>query len=81
MGPSYDQNSGRNVHVAADNNIGPSGYGAWGVHIGKAVVAAGSLANRDVPPLYLVAGVLAKVVRRRRTITFTLLSNARSVDV
>ena len=39
-----------------------------GVTIGaQAIVAAGSLVNRDVPPNMVVAGTPAKVIRERRT--------------
>lgn len=45
------------------------GYGATilsGVHIGQgAVVAAGSVVNKDVPPYAIVGGVPAKVIRYR----------------
>jgi acetyltransferase-like isoleucine patch superfamily enzyme len=37
-----------------------------GVHIGKhSIIAAGSIVNRDVPPFTIVAGVPARIIRKR----------------
>ena len=41
-----------------------------GVHVGRnSIIAAGSIVNRDVPPYAIVAGVPAKIIKNRKTIT------------
>jgi acetyltransferase-like isoleucine patch superfamily enzyme len=54
------------VHICDDVWIGANSTILKGVHIGEgAVVAAGSLVNKDVPRYSIVAGVPAKVIKYR----------------
>ena len=54
------------IVIEDDVWIGANAVILDGVTVGKgAVIAAGAVVSKDVPPLAIVAGVPAKVVRRR----------------
>lgn len=56
------------VTIESDVWIGAGARILDGVHIGKgAVVGAGSVVTRDVPPLSVVAGVPAKIIKSRQS--------------
>ncbi len=56
--------TGGNIHIEDDVWIGTGSIILPNVTIGKgAVVAAGSVVNKDVPPYKVVAGVPAKVIK------------------
>lgn len=56
----------KGIDVGEDTWIGARTTTLDGINIGRgAVVAAGSLLREDVPPLTIVAGVPARIVRRR----------------
>ena len=60
----------QDVIFAGDNWIGANSTILKGVTIGEgAVVAAGALVNKDVPPYTVVGGVPAKVLKMRFTET------------
>ena len=55
-----------NVWFEGDNWIGTNATILKGVVVGKgAVVAAGAVVNKDVPPYTIVAGVPAKIIKKR----------------
>ncbi len=68
------------IDIGNDVWIGANAVIVDGVNIGRgAVIAAGAVVTRDVPPLAIVAGVPAKVIRRRgeeRRVTPTRRSEA-----
>jgi maltose O-acetyltransferase len=61
------RDNGAPIVVESDAWIGAGSVVLQGVRIGRgAVVAAGSVVTRDVPPWSIAAGVPARVVRERR---------------
>lgn len=64
----FDERMDREYHTIIGNDvwIGDSALLMEGVHIGNgAVVAAGAIVTKDVPPYAIVAGVPAKVIKYR----------------
>ena len=62
----YEATSKGNIVVDDDVWIGQNTTILSGVHIGQgAVVAAGSVVNKDVPPYAIVGGVPAKLIKNR----------------
>lgn len=64
----FDERMDRDYHTIIGNDvwIGDSALLMEGVHIGNgAVVAAGAVVTKDVPPYAIVAGVPAKIIRYR----------------
>lgn len=58
--------SSKGIVVDDDVWIGANVTILDGVHVGKgSVVAAGAVVNKDVPPMTIVVGVPAKVVKER----------------
>ena len=64
----FDERMDRNYHTIIGNDvwIGDSALIMEDVHIGDgAIVAAGAIVTKDVPPYSIVAGVPAKVIKAR----------------
>lgn len=56
----------REVIIEGDNWIGANAIILKGVHIGKgAIVGAGAVVNKDIPPYACVGGVPAKIIKYR----------------
>lgn len=66
--PDFKCNSDESFRVVIDNRswIGPRTTILPGVHVGEgAVVAAGAVVTKDVPPFAIVAGIPAKIIGER----------------
>lgn len=66
--PYFSCNSDESFRVKIDNRVwvGPNAIILPGVHIGEgAVVAAGSVVTKDIPPFTIVAGIPAKAIGHR----------------
>ena len=64
----YDEGMDRNYHTIIGNDvwIGDSALIVEGVRIGDgAVIAAGAIVTKDVPPYAIVGGIPAKIIRYR----------------
>ena len=66
MGESFEATSKGDIVIADDVWIGANVTILSGVHVGQgAVIAAGALINKDVPPYAIMGGVPAKVIKFR----------------
>lgn len=66
----YNENTDRKYHTIIGNDvwIGDSSLLLEGVHIGNgAIVAAGAVVTKDIPPYSVVAGVPARIIKYRFT--------------
>lgn len=64
--PAFED-TGATIRVDDDVWIGAGAIVLQGVHIHRgAVIAAGSVVNRDVAPYSIAAGVPARIIRKRR---------------
>ena len=64
----FDESRDKGYHIIIGNDvwIGDSALLMEGIHIGNgAVIAAGAIVTKDVPPYAIVAGVPAKILRYR----------------
>ncbi len=63
---SFDERDIKNVRIDEDVLISANAVVISGVHIGRgAVIGAGAIVNKDVPPYAIVVGVPAKIIRYR----------------